>query len=67
MEMQLATEHEKEWDGLWRVFNGAEWKFGFTTKEAAIELGRRLNGTAVGLAEFDEVIGANQYRHVSRI
>lgn len=67
MEMQLATEHEKEWDGLWRVFNGAEWKFGFTTKEAAIELGRRLNGTAVGLAEFDKVIGANQYRHVSRI
>lgn len=67
MKMELATAIEKEWDGLWRVFNGAEWKFGFTTKEAAIELGRRLNGTAIGLAEFDEVIGANQYRHVSRI
>ena len=67
MKMELATAIEKEWDGLWRVFNGAEWKFGFTTKEAAIELGRRLNGTAVGLAEFDEVIGMNQYRHVSRI
>ena len=67
MKMELATAIEKEWDGLWRVFNGAEWKFGFTTKEAAIELGRRLNGTAIGLAEFDEVIGMNQYRHVSRI
>lgn len=54
-------EHEKQFNGTWRIFNGAEWVHAFKTKEEATRRAESWGGTAVGFAKFNKKTGLNEY------
>lgn len=66
--MELTTEdYESEFDGSWRIFNGTYWTHACNKKEQAIRRAKCWGGKAVGLAQFNESIGMNEYIEVEAV
>jgi len=65
--LESVIELEKAMSGKWRVYDGEKWKIGWNTKEEAQMQAKRLNGTLIGYAVWNEEEQANVYREVEVI
>lgn len=61
------TDWDKTWNGLWRINDGENFKFGFKDKAKALSECERLGGTAIGLAHWNESKQQLEYRQVMAV